>query len=142
MSRARHASHTNRVPSCHCPKSCIVHPRELLLSPRSDSAGGLGGHEILKIHDADPFLGVEVKFNDMLACRQFLESYSSGAVRQSLSQHAGRLLTLPQEFTVETQLKASAHILDLCLDQLELCLQHVHLSQVSSTFLLSSPSAI
>uniref|UniRef100_G3PTL0 Tumor necrosis factor receptor type 1-associated DEATH domain protein n=2 Tax=Gasterosteus aculeatus aculeatus TaxID=481459 RepID=G3PTL0_GASAC len=95
----------------------------------TDSAGGLGGHEILKIHDADPFLGVEVKFNDMLACRQFLESYSSGAVRQSLSQHAGRLLTLPQEFTVETQLKASAHILDLCLDQLELCLQHVHLSQ-------------
>ncbi|KAL6113147.1 tradd [Pungitius sinensis] len=95
----------------------------------TDSAGGLGGHEILKVHDADPFLGVEVKFEDMLACRQFLESYSSGAVRQSLSQHAGRLLTLPQEFTVETQLKASTHILDFYLDQLELCLQHIHLSQ-------------
>ncbi|XP_034417976.1 tumor necrosis factor receptor type 1-associated DEATH domain protein [Cyclopterus lumpus] len=94
-----------------------------------DSAGGLGGYEILKVHDADPFLGVEVKFEDVSACQQFLESYSSGAVQQSLSQHACRLLTLPHEFTVETQLKASTHILDLCLDKLELCLQHIHLSQ-------------
>ncbi|XP_068430274.1 tumor necrosis factor receptor type 1-associated DEATH domain protein isoform X2 [Clinocottus analis] len=94
-----------------------------------DSAGGLDGYEILKFHDADPFLGVEVKFEDVAACQQFLESYSSGAVRQSLSQHAFRLLTLPQEFTVETQLKASTHILDLYLDQLDLCLQHIHLSQ-------------
>ncbi|XP_054473090.1 LOW QUALITY PROTEIN: tumor necrosis factor receptor type 1-associated DEATH domain protein [Anoplopoma fimbria] len=94
-----------------------------------DSASGLGGYEILKIHDADPFLGVEVKFEDKSVCRQFLESYSSGAVRQSLSQHACRLLSLPQEFTVETQLKASTHILDLYMDKLELCLQHIHLSQ-------------
>ncbi|KAM7424061.1 hypothetical protein PAMA_000429 [Pampus argenteus] len=94
-----------------------------------DSAGGLGGYEILKVHDADPFLGVEVKFVDVVACQQFLESYRSGAVRQSLSQHACRLLALPQEFTVETQLKASTHILDLYLDKLELCLQHIHLSQ-------------
>ncbi|KAM7406172.1 hypothetical protein PAMP_000566 [Pampus punctatissimus] len=94
-----------------------------------DSVGGLGGYEILKVHDADPFLGVEVKFVDVAACQQFLESYRSGAVRQSLSQHACRLLALPQEFTVETQLKASTHILDLYLDELELCLQHIHLSQ-------------
>ncbi|KAM9410693.1 tumor necrosis factor receptor type 1-associated DEATH domain protein isoform 1-T2 [Pholidichthys leucotaenia] len=95
----------------------------------TDSAGGLGGYEILKVHDADPFLGVEVKFVDVAACRQFLESYSSGAVRQSLSQHACRLLALPQEISVETQLKASAHILDLCMDRLDLCLQHIHHSQ-------------
>ncbi|XP_070690065.1 tumor necrosis factor receptor type 1-associated DEATH domain protein [Pempheris klunzingeri] len=94
-----------------------------------DSAGGLGGYEILKVHDADPFLGVEVKFVDVAVCQQFLESYGSGAVRQSLSQHACRLLALPQEFTVETQLKASTHILDLNLDKLQLCLQHIHLSQ-------------
>ncbi|XP_059212266.1 tumor necrosis factor receptor type 1-associated DEATH domain protein [Centropristis striata] len=94
-----------------------------------DSAGGLGGYEILKVHDADPFLGVEVKFEEVSACQQFLESYSSGAVRQSLSQHAGRLLALPQEFSVETQLKASTHTLDLSLDKLELCLQHIHLAQ-------------
>uniref|UniRef100_A0A7N9AT00 Guanine nucleotide binding protein (G protein), alpha activating activity polypeptide O, b n=1 Tax=Mastacembelus armatus TaxID=205130 RepID=A0A7N9AT00_9TELE len=94
-----------------------------------DSVGGLGGYEILKVHDADPFLGVEVKFVDVAACQQFLESYSSGAVRQSLSQHACRLLALSQEFTVETQLKASTHTLDCCLDKLELCLQHIHLSQ-------------
>ncbi|KAG8001519.1 Tumor necrosis factor receptor type 1-associated DEATH domain protein [Nibea albiflora] len=95
----------------------------------TDSAGGLGGYEILKVHDADPFLGVEVKFTDVAACQQFLENYSSGAVRQSLSQHASRLLALPQEFTVETQLKASTHILDLYLDKLELCLQKIHQSQ-------------
>uniref|UniRef100_A0A1A7X537 Tumor necrosis factor receptor type 1-associated DEATH domain protein n=2 Tax=Iconisemion striatum TaxID=60296 RepID=A0A1A7X537_9TELE len=94
-----------------------------------DSAGGLGGYEILKVHDAEPFLGVEVKFVDVAACQQFLESYSSGAVRQSLCQHACRLLSLPQEFSVRIQLKASTHILDLCLDNLNICLQHIHLSQ-------------
>lgn len=98
--------------------------------PRPDSAGGLGGYEILKVHDAEPFLGVEVKFVDVAACQQFLESYSSGAVRQSLSQHACRLLAVPQDFTVETQLKAGTQNLDLCLDQLTVCLQHIHLSQV------------
>ncbi|XP_041841815.1 tumor necrosis factor receptor type 1-associated DEATH domain protein [Melanotaenia boesemani] len=95
----------------------------------SDSAGGLGGYEILKFHDAEPFLGVEVKFVDVAACQQFLESYRSGAVHQLLSQHACRLLVLPQDFTVETKLKASTHILDLCLDKLDVCLQHINLSQ-------------
>lgn len=94
-----------------------------------DSAGGLAGYEILKVHDADPFLGVEVKFVEVAACQQFLESYSSGAVLQSLCQHASRLLSLSQELRVETQLKASTHILDLCLDNPQLCLQHIHLSQ-------------
>uniref|UniRef100_A0A8C6UFH3 Tumor necrosis factor receptor type 1-associated DEATH domain protein n=1 Tax=Neogobius melanostomus TaxID=47308 RepID=A0A8C6UFH3_9GOBI len=95
----------------------------------SDSAGGLAGYEILKVHDADPFLGVEIKFLDVSTCQQFLESYSSGTVRQSLSQHGCRLLALPQEITVQTQLKASTHTLDLYLDQMELCLQQIHLSQ-------------
>uniref|UniRef100_M4AI71 Tumor necrosis factor receptor type 1-associated DEATH domain protein n=2 Tax=Xiphophorus maculatus TaxID=8083 RepID=M4AI71_XIPMA len=94
-----------------------------------DSAGGLGGYDILKVHDAEPFLGVEVKFVDVAACQQFLESYSSGAVLQSLNQHACRLLGLPQDFTVRTQLKAGPQNLDLCLDQLAVCLQHIHLSQ-------------
>lgn len=95
----------------------------------TDSAGGLGGYEILKLHDADPMLGVEVKFVDVDACQRFLKSYASGAVRQSLSQHASRLLTVPSEFKVETQLKASTHTLDLSLDDLELCLQHIHFAQ-------------
>lgn len=98
---------------------------------RPDSARGLGGYEILKVHDADPLLGVEVKFTDVAACQQFLSSYSSGALHQSLSQHACRLLALPQELRAETQLKASTHILDLCLDDLERCLKHIHLSQVN-----------
>ncbi|XP_061599928.1 tumor necrosis factor receptor type 1-associated DEATH domain protein [Cololabis saira] len=95
----------------------------------TDSAGGLGGYEILKVHDAEPFLGVEVKFVDVAACQQFLENYSSGAVSQSFSQHASRLLALPQELTVETQLKASTHVLDFCLDKLEVCLHHIQLSK-------------
>lgn len=100
-----------------------------------DCAGGLAGYEILKVHDADPFLGVEVKFVEVAACQQFLESYSSGAVLQSLCQHASRLLSLSQELRVETQLKASTHTLDLCLDNPQLCLQQIHLSQVSWIFL-------
>lgn len=108
--------------------------RALWCNLRPDSARGLSGYEILKVHDADPFLGVEVKFMDVAACQQFLNSYSSGALHQSLSQHACRLLALPQELTVETQLKASTHILDLCLDDLERCLKHIHLSQVSCCF--------
>lgn len=99
-----------------------------------DSARGLNGYEILKVHDADPFLGVEVKFMDVAACQQFLNSYSSGALHQSLSQHACRLLALPQELRVDTQLKAGTHMLDLCLDDLEGCLKHIHLSQVSCCF--------
>ncbi|XP_020797264.1 tumor necrosis factor receptor type 1-associated DEATH domain protein [Boleophthalmus pectinirostris] len=95
----------------------------------SDSAGGLEGYEILKFHDADPFLGVEIKFLDVSTCQQFLESYSSGTMRQSLSQHGCRLLTLPQEISVQTQLKASTHTLDPYLDQMELCLQQIHLSK-------------
>lgn len=67
---------------------------------------------------------------DVSACQHFLESYGSGAVRQSLCQHACRLFALPQELAVETQLKAGTQILDLCLDDLEGCLQHIHLSQV------------
>lgn len=108
--------------------------RGLLCHLRPDSARGLSGYEILKFHDADPFLGVEVKFMDVAACQQFLNSYSSRALHQSLSQHACRLLTLPQELTVETQLKASTHMLDLCLDDLERCLKHIHLSQVNCCF--------
>lgn len=99
-----------------------------------DSARGLNGYEILKVHDADPFLGVEVKFMDVAACQQFLNSYSSGALHQSVSQHACRLLALPQELRVDTQLKAGTHMLDLCLDDLEGCLKHIHLSQVSCCF--------
>uniref|UniRef100_A0A3P9LXU2 Tumor necrosis factor receptor type 1-associated DEATH domain protein n=1 Tax=Oryzias latipes TaxID=8090 RepID=A0A3P9LXU2_ORYLA len=95
----------------------------------TDSAGGLGGYEILKVHDAEPFLGVEVKFVNMAACKQFLDSYSSGALHQSFSQHAGRLFAVAQECSVETQLKASTNILDHCLDKLEVCLQHIHQSQ-------------
>ncbi|CAB1339383.1 unnamed protein product [Coregonus sp. 'balchen'] len=94
----------------------------------TDSVGGLEGYEILKLHDADPLLGVELKFVDAAACRRFLQSYGSGAVQQSLTQHTCRLLG-PQELAVETQLKAGTHTLDFCLDDLELCLQHIHQSQ-------------
>ncbi|XP_046898402.1 tumor necrosis factor receptor type 1-associated DEATH domain protein [Hypomesus transpacificus] len=94
----------------------------------TDSVGGLVGYEILKLHDADPRLGVEVKFVDATVCRRFLESYSSGAVRQSLAQHSCRLLTSPLELEAETELRAGTHTLDNC-PSLELCLQHIHQAQ-------------
>lgn len=118
-----------------CCASCSGDQDFIILSTLwPDSARGLNGYEILKVHDADPFLGVEVKFMDVAACQQFLNSYSSGALHQSLSQHACRLLALPQELRVDTQLKASTHVLDLCLDDLEGCLKRIHLSQVSCCF--------
>ncbi|XP_010878280.1 tumor necrosis factor receptor type 1-associated DEATH domain protein [Esox lucius] len=95
----------------------------------TDSSGGLEGYEILKVHDADPLLGVEVKFVDVAACRRFLESYVSGAVLQSLSQHASRLLPGSQDVAMEIQLKAGMYTLDFCLDDLDLCLKHIHQSQ-------------
>ena len=95
-----------------------------------DSAGGLGGYEILKLHDADPLLAVELKFVGRAACGRVLQSYGSGTLRQALAQHAGRLLAAGPELQVGTLLKAGTHTLDLCLDSLEACLDHIHLSQV------------
>ncbi|XP_051978077.1 tumor necrosis factor receptor type 1-associated DEATH domain protein [Xyrauchen texanus] len=94
----------------------------------TDSVGGLEGYEILKLHDADPFLGVELKFMAMPPCRRFLESYACGSLAQFLSQHALRLLALPDEVVV-TQLKAGIHTLDQSLSDLEMCLEHIRQSQ-------------
>ncbi|KAB5558764.1 hypothetical protein PHYPO_G00021000 [Pangasianodon hypophthalmus] len=90
---------------------------------------GLDGYEILKLHDADPFLGVELKFMDVIPCRRFLDSYMCGSLLQSLSQHASRLLSLPDSVGVETMLKAGTHTLDHSLRDLELCLQLIYQSQ-------------
>lgn len=95
-----------------------------------DSVGGLEGYEILKLHDADPFLGVELKFMAMPPCQRFLESYACGSLAQFLSQHASRLLTLSDGVVMETQLKAGIHTLDQSLQDLEMCLEHIRQSQV------------
>ncbi|XP_051507425.1 tumor necrosis factor receptor type 1-associated DEATH domain protein-like [Myxocyprinus asiaticus] len=95
----------------------------------TDSAGGLEGYEILKLHDADPFLGVELKFMAMPPCLRFLESYACGLLAQFLSHHASRLLALPDEVVMITQLKAGIHTLDQSLPDLEMCLKHIHQSQ-------------
>ncbi|KAL6468493.1 hypothetical protein MHYP_G00220170 [Metynnis hypsauchen] len=95
----------------------------------TDVAGGLDGYEILKLHDADPFLGVELKFMDALPCKRFLDSYACGSLLQFLSQHASRLLTLPDEVAMEAVLKAGTHILDHDLKNTDLCLQHIYQSQ-------------
>uniref|UniRef100_A0A8C9V4N8 Tumor necrosis factor receptor type 1-associated DEATH domain protein n=1 Tax=Scleropages formosus TaxID=113540 RepID=A0A8C9V4N8_SCLFO len=92
----------------------------------SDTAGGLQGYEILKLHDADPYLGVEIKFVDCDVCRRFLESYAAGAVSQFFTQHALRVLSGSEDFTVDTQLKAGTEVLDQCLTNQELCLDHIH----------------
>lgn len=95
-----------------------------------DSIGGLEGYEILKLHDADPFLGVELKFMAMPPCQRFLESYACGSLAQFMSQHASRLLTLPDGVVMETQLKAGIHTLDQSLQDVEMCLDHIRQSQV------------
>lgn len=95
----------------------------------TDSVGGLEGYEILKLHDADPFLGVELKFMSVPPCQRFLESYACGSLTQFLSQHASRLLTLLDGVVMETQLKAGIHTLDQNLQDLEICLDHIRQSQ-------------
>ncbi|XP_053491229.1 tumor necrosis factor receptor type 1-associated DEATH domain protein isoform X1 [Ictalurus furcatus] len=95
----------------------------------SDVAGGLDGYEILKLHDADPFLGVELKFMDISPCRRFLDSYSCGSLLQFLSQHASRLLSIPDGVSVEAMLKAGTYTLDHSLQDQERCLQLIYQSQ-------------
>lgn len=95
----------------------------------TDVAGGLDGYEILKLHDADPFLGVELKFTDISPCKRFLDSYSGGSLLHFLSQHASRLLTLPDDVHVEAMLKAGSHELDRNLQDPELCLLQILQSQ-------------
>ncbi|KAG9336964.1 hypothetical protein AGOR_G00168750 [Albula goreensis] len=95
----------------------------------SDTAGGLSGYEILKLHDAEPWLGVEVKFVEEGACRRFLESYSTGSVQQLFVQHANRVLPMAADLGMQTELKAGDKVLDDYLNDLELCLCHIRLIQ-------------
>lgn len=106
----------------------------------SDVAGGLDGYEILKLHDADPFLGVELKFMDISPCRRFLDSYSCGSLLQFLSQHASRLLSIPDGVSVEAMLKAGTYTLDHSLQDQERCLQLIYQSQVLTHSLTHSQS--
>ncbi|KAJ8335588.1 hypothetical protein SKAU_G00389300 [Synaphobranchus kaupii] len=95
----------------------------------SDATGGLDGYEILKLHDADPRLGVELKFVEAGACRKFLENYRTGAVQQLFTQHASRVLPGAGELAMQTQLKAGDSVLDDFLDDQDLCLHHIQLIQ-------------
>ncbi|KAF7703425.1 tumor necrosis factor receptor type 1-associated DEATH domain protein isoform X2 [Silurus meridionalis] len=95
----------------------------------TDVAGGLDGYEILKLHDADPFLGVELKFTEIVPCRRFLDSYVSGSLLQFFSQHVSRLLSLPDGLGMNATLKAGTHTLDHSIQDPELCLQHIYQSQ-------------
>ncbi|KAJ8281173.1 hypothetical protein GJAV_G00064360 [Gymnothorax javanicus] len=93
----------------------------------SDATGGLDGYDILKLHDAEPRLGVEIKFVAAGACRRFLESYRTGAVQQLFSQHASRVLPEAGDLVTRTQLKAGDSVLDDFLDDQDRCLYHINL---------------
>ncbi|KAK1798246.1 hypothetical protein P4O66_006642 [Electrophorus voltai] len=95
----------------------------------TDAVGGLDGYEILKLHDADPFLGVELKFMTLLSCKRFLDSYACGSLLQFLSQHASRLLELADGVPMEARLQAGTHILDQNLEDPDLCLHYIYQSQ-------------
>lgn len=104
---------------------------------------GYEGYEILKLHDADPALGMELKFTAISSCRRFLESYRCGLLRQALHQHSSRLLVRPEDLNIQMQLKAATHTLDLCLNDLECCLTYISTSQVHSlTISLYTVSAV
>lgn len=90
---------------------------------------GYDGYEILKLHDADPALGIELKFTSFASCRRFLESYACGLLQQALHQHLSRLLVRPEDVNIQMQLKASSQILDCRLNDLEGCLTHISVSQ-------------
>ncbi len=66
----------------------------------------------------------------MPPCQRFLESYACGSLAQFMSQHASRLLTLPDGVVMETQFKAGIHTLDQSLQDVEMCLDHIRQSQV------------
>lgn len=93
----------------------------------SDATGSLDGYEILKLHDADPRLGVEIKFVEPGACRRFLESYASGALLQLLTQHASRVLPAAGDLVTHTRLQAGDSLLDDFLDDQDRCLRHISL---------------
>ncbi|XP_076880036.1 tumor necrosis factor receptor type 1-associated DEATH domain protein [Brachyhypopomus gauderio] len=95
----------------------------------TDAVGGLDGYEILKLHDADPFLGVELKFMATPPCKRFLDSYACGSLPEFLSQHASRLLGLSDGIAMEARLQAGTHILDQNLEDPELCLHYIYESQ-------------
>ncbi|XP_066569628.1 tumor necrosis factor receptor type 1-associated DEATH domain protein [Amia ocellicauda] len=95
----------------------------------SDAVGGLEGYEVLKVHDAQPSLGVLIKFVEEAKCRRFLQSYSSGSVQQFFGQHLSHLLPTEEEIPITTQLKAGSETLDDFLKDEDLCLQHIHREQ-------------
>ncbi|MGH0148362.1 UNVERIFIED_CONTAM: hypothetical protein FKN15_012683 [Acipenser sinensis] len=88
----------------------------------SDSAGGLDGYEILKVHDTESALIIQIKFSDEMHCTAFLESYASGGLKQCLGQHLKAVLPVTEELEFDTKLKAGSKTLDDFLKDRDRCL--------------------
>ncbi|XP_033896372.2 tumor necrosis factor receptor type 1-associated DEATH domain protein [Acipenser ruthenus] len=88
----------------------------------SDSAGGLDGYEILKVHDTESALIIQIKFSDEIHCTAFLESYTSGGLKQFLGQHLKAVLPVTEELEFDTKLKAGSKTLDDFLKDRDRCL--------------------
>ncbi|XP_005998087.1 tumor necrosis factor receptor type 1-associated DEATH domain protein [Latimeria chalumnae] len=87
----------------------------------ADVVGDSPGYEILKILSSDPQLVVQVKFNEVEKCRQFLRIYKSGTLQQLLQERLRAALLL-SELEVQTELKASSSRLDDYLEKEDHCL--------------------
>ncbi|XP_052000705.1 tumor necrosis factor receptor type 1-associated DEATH domain protein-like isoform X2 [Xyrauchen texanus] len=98
-------------------------PAHNLLSVYKDEQGKFSVFKVIKL------TLTELKFMAMPPCLRFLESYACGSLAQFLSHHASRILAIPDEVVMITQLKAGMHTLDQSLSDLEMCLKHIHQSQ-------------
>ncbi|MBN3281045.1 TRADD protein, partial [Polyodon spathula] len=95
----------------------------------SDSAGGLDGYEILKVHDTDSDLIIQIKFSDEMHCMAFLESYASGGLKQCLGQHLRAVLSVTEELEFDIKLKAGRKTLDDFLKDRDRCLRCIKEAQ-------------
>ncbi|XP_043937440.1 tumor necrosis factor receptor type 1-associated DEATH domain protein [Protopterus annectens] len=78
--------------------------------------------EILKVLSTDKQLIMHIKFSSEKICVQFLRSYSSGRVRQSLLNHLRMTFPVPHA-AVQTQLRAGGEQLDSLLGEEQQCIK-------------------
>ncbi|XP_041124998.1 tumor necrosis factor receptor type 1-associated DEATH domain protein-like isoform X2 [Polyodon spathula] len=95
----------------------------------SDSLGGLDGYEILKIHNTESDLIIQIKFSDEMHCTTFLESYASAGLKQCLGQHLRAVLSVTEELEIDTKLKTGRKTLDDFLKDRGRCLRCIKEAQ-------------
>ncbi|MBN3285754.1 TRADD protein, partial [Polyodon spathula] len=109
------------------------------VKPPTDSLGGLDGYEILKIHNTESDLIIQIKFSDEMHCTTFLESYASAGLKQCLGQHLRAVLSVTEELEIDTKLKTGRKTLDDFLKDRGRCLRCIKEAQVCVLAVQSRP---